>query len=69
MLLDGKTPPGWEPVQNHLAEAAQTAVWKCDGSVLFGDFTNLVRIARLISLFIALTRPGNRSSFAARSYP
>ncbi|QUX24901.1 MULTISPECIES: hypothetical protein [Nocardiopsis] len=52
VLLDGEIPPDWGPVQNHLAEAALTAVWKCAGSVLLGDFTGLIRIARLVSLFI-----------------
>jgi hypothetical protein len=52
LLLDGETPPGWGEVQDHVAEVALTAVWKCAGYVLLGDFANLVRLMRFMSLFI-----------------
>lgn len=66
LLREGQNPKGWGEEQDALADHAMGIVWKCVCSVLLGDFTDLLLVTRLMSLFLC-PDPAGHPILAQRS--
>lgn len=66
LLREDQNPAGWGQTQDALADHAMGLVWKCVCAALLGDFTDLLLVTRLMSLFLC-PDPAGHPALAQRS--